>query len=266
MRVSEKTVELNFCAEATAFLRPAQRLIWFGLTQGQEAMWGFDTCAKLGGRIMIFQFKASNHVLKRAPRTGWRKFHAQHIQMQRLRNLSAHHKRSVFYMLPNFGNSQEFAKVTDLLSSCYLVDVSSFPSTIPSSGKSSSYHNMYLYLDHLRHPHVDIQSKPFKAKDTISAKMFFSRMRGKAQYKLPLQAYALPVLRDDTSHDQKRTKNAEILKFIEDALEHTRYKLDITDVGIPAKKFTERGALVELLGKRRLGMFALGIIQEEKIK
>ena len=44
MRIAEKTIELNFCAQLTARCRG---LLWFGLTQKQEAAAGFDACTRL---------------------------------------------------------------------------------------------------------------------------------------------------------------------------------------------------------------------------
>jgi len=48
VRLSEKTLELNFCAQFSA--KAQKRLLWFGLTQKQEAKWGFDAAVKLGAR------------------------------------------------------------------------------------------------------------------------------------------------------------------------------------------------------------------------
>jgi len=62
MRLSEKTIELTFCHQ---FGRLASSgLIWFGLTQKQESIAGFDACTKMRGRLLIFQFKASCHTLR----------------------------------------------------------------------------------------------------------------------------------------------------------------------------------------------------------
>ena len=98
MRVAEKTIELNFCAQANRVTR--RRLIWFGLTQRQDAKFGFDACTKLGGRLLILQFKASNYVL----RSKDRRFYAPHIQMMRLPCLESA-QRSIFYVLPMVGTT-----------------------------------------------------------------------------------------------------------------------------------------------------------------
>ena len=74
MRLSEKTIELTFCSQygrSCGF-----DMIWFGLTQKQEARAGFDACTRLGGRLILLQFKASNYVL----RNGYRRFIFKHNQ------------------------------------------------------------------------------------------------------------------------------------------------------------------------------------------
>jgi hypothetical protein len=48
---------------------------------------------EIGGRLLVLQFKASNHVLKK---DGNRRFHASHHQMARLQSLSAGH-RCIFF-------------------------------------------------------------------------------------------------------------------------------------------------------------------------
>ena len=52
MRLSEKTLELNICSQISNLL--ANRVFWFGLTQKQEAIAGFDSCFKLKGRLLCF--------------------------------------------------------------------------------------------------------------------------------------------------------------------------------------------------------------------
>lgn len=82
MKLSEKTLELNICAQASRLLGAKKKILWFGLTQKQEAKAGFDACTKLGGRLLIFQFKASNRLL----RSNERVFLVPHDQLEALRN------------------------------------------------------------------------------------------------------------------------------------------------------------------------------------
>lgn len=129
MRLSEKTVELNICAQVTSIVRSPQRLFWFGLTQKQEARAGFDACTKLGGRLLVFQFKASAHQLK----NGDRRFHAPHAQMQNLRRQVQGRRlaRSVFYAFPLVGTTAELNRTTDLVANTWLLDVGQLPSFPP---------------------------------------------------------------------------------------------------------------------------------------
>src|SRR4030066_1960134 len=107
MKLSEKTLELNICAQFSAHLKGTANIFWFGLTQKQEAKAGFDACVKLHGRLLIFQFKASNKHLRN---TGDRKFLAPHYQLSALHSRAEHTARSVFYALPLVGNTAEMKK------------------------------------------------------------------------------------------------------------------------------------------------------------
>jgi hypothetical protein len=73
MRLSEKTLEINLCAQLSQVLGG---VIWFGLTQRQEAQAGFDVCTRLGGRLLILQFKASSYDVP-----GGRRFVLKHDQL-----------------------------------------------------------------------------------------------------------------------------------------------------------------------------------------
>lgn len=145
MKLSEKTLELNICAQASEHIAPKQKLLWFGLTQKQEAQAGFDACTKLGGRLLIFQFKASNRVLN----SGDRVFLAPHDQLTALLRQVKSSQRSVFYAFPLVGNTVELKKNPDLLSQTWLVDVAALPSLGPptkSDGtlRKNGCHNVYV--------------------------------------------------------------------------------------------------------------------------
>jgi hypothetical protein len=129
MRIAEKTVELNFCAQANAACR--RRLIWFGLTQRQEAQAGFDACTKHNGRLLIFQFKASNFSV--GPTT--RRFYASHDQMVALQKRCSPYWRSVFYVFPLIGTTFELTTQPNLLSVSWLLDVAALPNPIPRPTK-----------------------------------------------------------------------------------------------------------------------------------
>lgn len=124
MRLAEKTVELNFCKSFPQAI--GHDLLWFGLTQKQEARAGFDACARIGSTLMLFQLKASNVVLK----DGTRRFKAEHNQMQTLRN-QVKANRSVYYVLPVVGTTVELCGGLCFSHCSRYLDVSRLPSTIP---------------------------------------------------------------------------------------------------------------------------------------
>src|SRR5260370_17670409 len=125
MRLSEKTIELNFCAAVTA--SAAAPSLWFGLTQKQEAAAGFDAAIKMGGRLLLFQFKASDRVLKSSDR----RFHLSHHQLAALQKRAAKRPRSVFYAFPLIGNTVELSKAHSLLPTVALHDIPTLPPINP---------------------------------------------------------------------------------------------------------------------------------------
>ena len=156
MRVSEKTLEINICAQIHSALSPHMNLLWFGLTQRQEARMGFDACTRVGGRLLVFQFKASNHRLQ----SGARKFQLSHAQLRALHRLAGHATRSVFYAFPLVGSTQELLNHRDLLDVTWLLDVSRLPAlSAPTKAngmlRRSGRHNAYVVP-----PIVTIRSDP----------------------------------------------------------------------------------------------------------
>ncbi|MDB4905260.1 MAG: hypothetical protein JWO05_44 [Gemmatimonadetes bacterium] len=124
MRLSEKSIELNFCAQLQS--RLGKRILWFGLTQAQEKKAGFDAYTRVGGRLLILQFKASAYVLK----NGARRFHAPHHQLDALRKSGRRRQNSVFYVFPGIGTSVELARDPDLVKQCQFLDAGSIPDSV----------------------------------------------------------------------------------------------------------------------------------------
>jgi len=124
MRLSEKTIELNFCSQFTRIAKPL--ILWFGLTQRQEAQAGFDACTRVNGRLIIFQFKASNKILL----SGRRRFYLQHDQLINLQARINSFQRSVFYVFPLVGSTFEFSKNSNILGLSWFLDVASLPLVI----------------------------------------------------------------------------------------------------------------------------------------
>lgn len=159
MKISEKTLELNICAQMHSVVAPKQRLLWFGLTQRQEARWGFDACTKLGGRLLVFQFKASNHVL----RNGARKFQLDHVQLTKLQGLAGSYMRSVFYAFPLVGNTRELAKSKSLLHDTWLLDLAPLPAIPTPTKKDKTPRRNGRHNAQIRPGKITIYSDPVNA-------------------------------------------------------------------------------------------------------
>lgn len=124
MRLSEKSVELNFAAQASHFLR--QDLFWFGLTQRQERRAGFDIATKCQGHIFLFQIKASNYVKE----NGARQFRTPHHQLSALQTRTST-RRGVYYLFPLFGSTHEIHNQPNILDRLRFLDVTNLPNPIP---------------------------------------------------------------------------------------------------------------------------------------
>jgi hypothetical protein len=132
MRVSEKTLELNLCTQFSEHVQG--RTLWFGLTQRQEAQWGFDASSKLGGQLIIFQFKAPK---KRISEGVWR-FQLQYRQLLRLQELHQGHggeRLSIFYGFPLIFSAEAFQEHPELLPQTWLLDVQALPEIPPPQRK-----------------------------------------------------------------------------------------------------------------------------------
>jgi hypothetical protein len=142
MRLSEKTLELTFCHQFGSVVSP--NLVWFGLTQRQEAIAGFDACAQVHGRLLIFQFKASSYTLS----NGMRRFYAPHHQMVALRDRYTTY-RGIYYVFPLVGTTQEIAATPAILPHTWLLDVADLPDPIPAALKrdGTPRHNEMHYID-----------------------------------------------------------------------------------------------------------------------
>lgn len=135
MRLSEKTLELNFASQMNHHF--GGNLIWFGLTQKQEAKAGFDIATNIGTGLFIVQMKASNNLLK----SGARQFRVPHDQLQKLLNIKLTPagvpipNRSVMYAFPTIGSTSELTKNPDVFANTWLCDVMSLGALGPPTIK-----------------------------------------------------------------------------------------------------------------------------------
>ncbi len=140
MRLSEKTLELNFCKGLPSVL--GLNVFWLGLTQQEEKKFGFDHCTNAGGMLLIIQMKRFHKSLKK---TGARRFDAPHHQMQALKNIdlllqSADVPRFVAYAVPEASDSSHLCNL-DCPSTCVnYLDLVHFPAVIPPTGRANNLH------------------------------------------------------------------------------------------------------------------------------
>ncbi len=163
MRLSEKTIELNICAQISQNI--GGQVLWFGLTQAQEAISGFDAATRLNGRLILFQFKASNRTMTT---TGARRFLLEHDQLQTLINRVNGFRRSVFYVFPMIGDTYELQHYNgDFYNHTWLLDVSTLPNPFPLPTTNTNPVRIRANRKHYADvfpPIVTIHSDPVKSK------------------------------------------------------------------------------------------------------
>jgi len=156
-RLSEKTLELNFASQLNH--QCGGNLLWFGLTQQQEAKLGFDIATRRGSALFIVQMKASAQVLKRS---GARKFKVPDDQLQQLRAIRVAGnplpKRSVFYAFPVIGTVGEVTAHRDILANTWLCDVADL-GTVGAPTKTDGS----IRKDGCHYVHVSEGRPPLKA-------------------------------------------------------------------------------------------------------
>lgn len=159
MRLSEKSIELNFCHQMSAAF--GDPIWWFGTTQRQERDAGWDVAGQVAGRWMRFQLKASKEVL----RSGARRFRGHHHQLVELQNRAVE-PLSVFYVFPTIGTTAELIAANfDLLPNLRLLDVYYLPAGIgpPSTASGSLRKSELHYFDlHANLYDLTIHSDPIE--------------------------------------------------------------------------------------------------------
>jgi len=145
-RLSEKTLELNFASQLNHAC--GGNLLWFGLTQMQEAAQGFDIATRIGKGLFIVQMKASANVLK----SGERQFKVPHDQLENLRKLTVQGggtipNECIYYAFPVIGTPAELSSHPDVLANTWLCDVADIPALgapTTSSGNLRQDGNHYV--------------------------------------------------------------------------------------------------------------------------
>ena len=150
--VSEKTLELNLCAEILKYVRPRpgnQKALWIGLTQKQEKLQGLDARIRNfgSGFFSMFQFKApwATSIVD-----DLYKFSINERQHQALEKLASRYPRDVCYVFPFYSTwTKADNHAPNLLQDTWLVPVSSIPlsSLTSASNPPKGYHRVELMRD-----------------------------------------------------------------------------------------------------------------------
>ena len=142
--VSEKSLELNVCAELLQHIRSlpgCEKALWLGLTQAQERRTGLDELIRnVGpGVSLMLQFKAPWPTSRV---DNLYKFSINERQHEALEQLAGHHPEAVQYVFPLYSKwSKADRYAPDLAQDTWFVQVSSIPSkelrsiSTPASGR-----------------------------------------------------------------------------------------------------------------------------------
>lgn len=157
MRLSEKTLELNFCAQFAAAC--GVPVLWYGLTQMEEAALGFDVATRLGGTSLLFQVKASRHTIRAG---SARRFRLPHEQLVALRALvHPGRQRRVFYAFPMVGTTVELAQIGgDVFGHTWLLDVGLLSATASPTRRDGAPRRSHLHYADVGPPSVVVHSRP----------------------------------------------------------------------------------------------------------
>lgn len=110
----------------------------------------------MGGRLLLFQFKTSDSVLKSADR----RFHLSHHQLAALQKRAFKLPKSVFYVFPFIGNTLELSKTPNLLAQVGLLDVSTLPAIKPPTTRFGTPRKNQVHYADVRPWAVTIHSEP----------------------------------------------------------------------------------------------------------
>jgi len=130
LRYAEKSFEIRFCAALSAAIMPFNRNPqWFGLTQAQERKKGIDAVLGLGGRLILFQFKAqSGSRIK--------------IERDQLTKLAAVEKRytdSTFYVFPEAEDIHAAARTDCMFKEAWCCTPSALDKEVEKKAKSAAF-------------------------------------------------------------------------------------------------------------------------------
>ena len=137
-KISEKTLELNLCAELLQCIRSwpgSEKALWVGLTQAEESRQGIDERLRdPRGRSLMLQFKSPKPSSRE---NGLYKFNINLGQHRAMETLAKGHPDAVFYVFPLYTKWPKADQhAPDLAQDTWLLPISCLPTSpsTPSSG------------------------------------------------------------------------------------------------------------------------------------
>lgn len=146
--VSEKSLELNICAEMLSKIRSwrdCDKALWFGLTQKQERREGLDARIRNADSFsLMLQFKAPWETSREDYLYKFSINERQHVALEQT---ALSFPRAVYYVFPLYSTwSKADYHAPDLLQDTWLVPINSITSSTlqSASARSSGYHRVEL--------------------------------------------------------------------------------------------------------------------------
>ena len=179
--VSEKSLELNVCAELLYLIRSwpgCESALWLGLTQAQERRRGIDELIRnVGpGFALMLQFKAP---WPTSVVDDLYKFSINERQHEALEQLSGQFPKAVYYVFPLYSEWQKADRYApDLAQDTWLVPVSSMPlaSLTSLSTPSTGRHRVELERVNSR---ITVRAySPEVMGEAVNAKEYFVERSG----------------------------------------------------------------------------------------
>ncbi len=179
--VSEKSLELNVCAEMLQHIRTwpgCERALWLGLTQRQERRTGLDELIRnVGpGVSLMLQFKApwSSSLMD-----DLYKFSINERQHEALEQLAGGRPRAVFYVFPLYSKWVKADRhAPDLAQDTWLVPVSSIPFSLLTALSTPASGRHRLELERINSQITVTAHSAEVVGEAINAKEFFGERIG----------------------------------------------------------------------------------------
>ena len=180
--VSEKSLELNLCAEMLQYMRAwrgCERALWFGLTQRQERKAGIDEFIRnVGpGYSLMLQFKAP------WPSYKWDylyKFSINESQHKALEDLAGRYPEAVYYVFPLYSKwCKAFRHAPVLAQDTWIVPVSCMPLTLLTSQSSPASGRHRVDLERVNSRILVRVDSKIIACEAINAREYFSERAGR---------------------------------------------------------------------------------------